>query len=395
MIKLLFTGGGSGGHIYPLIAIIREIKKRYPKDLPQLNLYYLGPHSSSLSLLKKEGVIVNTILSGKLRRYITPSSVFQNILDICIKLPFGFLQSLWYLWSIKPHLIFSKGGYGSIPVIFAAKIFKIPLLIHESDISPGLSTRIAANFAKKIFVSFPDTRNLPKDKIIISGNPIRKEITQGSKIIAKKIFQISDERPILLILGGSQGAQRINEVILNGLTNFLEIFEIIHQCGRKNEKLIKSSLPFLIKKEQQKYYHLFGFLDENRLKHAYKIADLIISRAGAGAIFEIAANGKPSILIPIPESAQDHQRQNAYFYAKIGAAKVIEEQNFKPNFLLEVLRNLFSKPKTLIKMGKNAKKFAKPNAAETIAKYIIQYLPQPLPPHLKGKDVKHPTLPDR
>ena len=152
------------------------------------------------------------------------------------------------------------------------------------------------------------------------------------------------------------------------------MFEIIHQCGKKNEKLIKESIPFLITPEQKKYYHLFGFLNEEQLKNAYRVADLVISRAGAGAIFEIASNGKPSILIPLPESAQNHQRANAYYYAKLGAAKVIEEESFKPHFIVEVLREMFSKPRELMQMGRLAKDFIKKDASFIIASYLLGYL---------------------
>ncbi len=372
--KIVLTGGGTGGHIYPLIAVVKEMKRLSDPSL-DLEFYFLGPPHPELKKLEEQNVLIIPIKSGKLRRYFTFSSIIQNIKDICWNLPLGIFQSYKILKKINPSLIFSKGGYGSIPVIFAAKFLKIPLFVHESDKIASLSTRIASKYANKIFTAFPYTKGIPKEKVIISGNPIRKEIVvEGNKEEGYKMFKIVGKRPIILIIGGSQGAQRINEVIINALPKLLEMFEIIHQCGKKNEKLIKESIPLLITPDQRKYYHLFGFLDEQQMKNAYKVADLIISRAGAGAIFEIASNGKPSILVPLPESAQNHQRANAYYYAKFGGAKVIEEESFKPNFLVQLLREMFSKPKKLMEMGKAAKSFIRKDASLIIAKYLLEYL---------------------
>ncbi|MCD6410697.1 undecaprenyldiphospho-muramoylpentapeptide beta-N-acetylglucosaminyltransferase [bacterium] len=371
--KIVLTGGGTGGHIYPLIALVKEMKKLSPPSL-DLEFYFLGPSHPDLKKLEEENVSIILIRSGKLRRYFNFSAIIQNIKDLFWNIPLGTFQSYKILKNLNPSLIFSKGGYGSIPVILAAKLLKIPLFIHESDKIASLSTRIASKYANKIFVAFSNTKGIAKEKTIFSGNPIRKELTEGNKEDAYKMFNIIGKRPIILIVGGSQGAQRINEVIINALPKLLDMFEIIHQCGKKNEKLIKESIPFLITPEQKKYYHLFGFLNEEQLKNAYRVADLVISRAGAGAIFEIASNGKPSILIPLPESAQNHQRANAYYYAKLGAAKVIEEESFKPHFIVEVLREMFSKPRELMQMGRLAKDFIKKDASFIIASYLLGYL---------------------
>ena len=369
--KIVFTGGGTGGHIFPIIAI----KRALVKQKPDYRFFYLGPIDSYQELLQKEGFIVIPILSGKLRRYLTIEGVFKTFLDL-FKLPIGFLKAFWVLLKIKPNLIFSKGGYGAIPIIFAGSILKIPIFVHEADSIASLSTRISQKFAKKIFISFPKTSglNVPEDKIICSGNPIRKELLTGSKEVGEKIFQITKEKPVILILGGSQGSQRINNVIIKSLKNLLETFEIIHQVGARNFKDIASYYKFFLPKELQKYYHFYGFLNEEQLKHAFKVAHLVISRAGSGAIFEIAANGKASVLIPLQESAQNHQRSNAYQYAQYGAAIVVEEQNFKPNFLIELLKELFSKFSKIKQMEHSAQLFAKPKAADIIAHHIINFL---------------------
>ena len=152
MKKIIFTGGGSGGHIYPIIAIVEELKSIYPKAAPPLKIFYLGPRTNLITDIKKEGIVAKIILSGKLRRYISPFAIIQNIIDVLIRLPIGIIQSFYYLIKIRPNLVFSKGGYGSMPVILVARLFNIPIIIHESDIAPGLSTRIAAKFARKVLV---------------------------------------------------------------------------------------------------------------------------------------------------------------------------------------------------------------------------------------------------
>lgn len=212
--------------------------------------------------------------------------------------------------------------------------------------------------------------------MILVGNPIRREVLEGSKAEGESFFKLSSAKPVVLILGGSQGAQRINDKILEILPNLLENFEVIHQCGEKNFEQVKAESKVMMrgKEDLEKFYHLFPFLKEPELRHAYATADIICSRAGSGSIFEIAAAGKPSILIPLPESAQNHQVKNAYAYQETGASLVLEEANFTPHFFLEKLKSLFSQPETLIEMAKATKEFSKPEAARIIANYLVEFL---------------------
>jgi UDP-N-acetylglucosamine--N-acetylmuramyl-(pentapeptide) pyrophosphoryl-undecaprenol N-acetylglucosamine transferase len=372
-MKIVFTGGGTGGHIFPIIAIARELRRIAANE--KLEIYYLGPKDEfGEVLLSQEGIKVKNILAGKIRRYFNFSSIFQNIFDIVFKIPLGIFQSFGWLLFKNPDLIFSKGGFGSFPVVFSGWILGIPIFLHESDISPGLANRILSKFALEIFISFPNTEYFSPKKIYLVGNPIRKEILEGEKEEARRIFQISGEKKVVLILGGSQGAQRINEKVLEVLPDFLKEFEIIHQCGDKNYNQIKLMTDGLLKEDFKKYYHLFGFLSENQLKLAYAISDLIISRAGSGSIFEIAALAKPSILIPLSEAAQDHQIKNAYAFKESGATIVIEEANLTPRFFLERIKFILQNPKEIEKMSQAAKEFSKPLAAKIIASYISEYL---------------------
>ena len=376
-MKILFTNGGSGGHIFPIIAITREIKKIYRNQ--DLTFHYIGPKDDfGSSLLSKEGIQVKTIMAGKIRRYIGIKSFFQNIIDVLFKIPIGIIQSFWYIFILAPDLIFSKGGYGSIPGVFSGWLLRIPIFLHESDIIAGLANRILSKFSLEIFVSFPaeKTKPFPKEKMISVGNPIRTEILEGKKEEARKSLKLSGIKPVILILGGSQGAQRINDKILQILADLLRNFEVIHQTGSKNFKSVQSESKVVIPKGLEEYYHPFPILEEKTLKNAYAASDFIVSRAGSGSIFEIAALGKPSILIPLPEAAQNHQLKNAYCFAENGASIVIEELNFTPHFFLEKLKYLFSEHQTMREISEKAKNFSKPKAANIIAEYIVEYLKQ-------------------
>ena len=375
-MKILFTGGGTAGHIFPIIALSREIKKINPQE--NFQFFYVGPKDNlAKTLLSREGIILKTIFAGKIRRYLNFKSFFQNIFDILFRVPVGFFQALYYNFVISPDLIFSKGGYGSLPVVLSGWLLLTPIFLHESDVNPGLANRWLSKFSLEIFVSFPveKTGYFSPKKMISVGNPIRNEILKGEKEKAKELLKL-EERPTILILGGSQGSQRINDILLLILPELLLNFELIHQVGQKNFKGIEAEAKTVADAELLKHYHPFPFLDEEKLKLAFAAADMVISRAGSGSIFEISALGKPSILIPLKESAQNHQVKNAYTYSKNGASLVIEEANLSPHFFLERLRSLFSNPEKLKEMEEQARAFSKPQAAKIIAEYIVEYLSQ-------------------
>ncbi|MDP3995898.1 MAG: undecaprenyldiphospho-muramoylpentapeptide beta-N-acetylglucosaminyltransferase [bacterium] len=372
-MKILFTGGGTGGHVVPIIAIARELKKIYKGN--DLQLFFLGPKDRiDSNLLMLEGIKVKNIKAGKLRRYADLKSFFQNLDDIFIKIPIGILQSFFYIFLLSPDLIFSKGGFGSIPGVIASKMLFVPVFLHESDIAPGFANKILRGFALEIFTSFPKTEHFSPKKLILVGNPIRKELFTSSQEEARKFFGIESKKPVILIIGGSQGSQRINDEILEVLPQLLERFEIIHQCGEKSYATIKKEISVIINERLEPFYRLYSFLEELDLRQSYAAADIIIGRAGSGTIFEIAASGKPSILVPLPEAAQNHQLKNAYAYQESGGSMVIEENNFSSHFLLEKLISLFENPSKLKEMSKKAKEFSKPEAGWIIANYLIEYL---------------------
>ncbi len=374
MARILLTGGGTGGHVYPLIAVAEKIKELYPKNSlagQNLELYFLGANGLAKQELPKHGVKTKVIITGKLRRYFS----VHNLIDF-LKMPVGLVQSLWHIFLIMPDVIFSKGGFDSVPVVMVGWLFRIPVIIHESDSIPGLANRISAKFAKKIGLAFKAAFPFfDKQKTALVGNPIRQEIVRvcrsqqtQDKEEARKAFQIEQtDRPVILVIGGSQGAEKINQLILSSLGELVEKYEIIHQCGSNNYEKIKQ----IFQDGLPEHYRLFPFLREKEIARAYLIADLIISRAGAGSIFEISACAKPSIMIPLPESASDHQRQNAFIFAQYGAAIVLEQENLTNRLLLHEIKKILEHPEQKALMSENARKFSILESSQYIAEQII------------------------
>jgi len=355
-MRILFTGGGTGGHIFPIVAV----KETLALD-KEAEFLYVGPDGFAKDIFKKKGIRCKFILAGKLRRYFS----LANFIDL-LKIPVGLIQSLWHVFWFMPDAVFSKGGYGSISVVLVSWFYRIPIIVHESDSVPGLANRILASFAKKIIISFETAKEyFSPEKTILLGNPVREELTQGSREEGKKLFELTLEKPVVLVMGGSQGAQRINEIVLNTLPRLLEKCEIIHVCGEKNYKQIETS-------SQKKLYHLLPFLEEEKLKHAYAVSDIIVSRAGAGGIFEIAATGKPSILLPLSTAASDHQKKNAWALTKIGGAIALEEKNITMNMFLDAVFELIDDPEKARRMGEKAKSFYKPDTNRKIVEEIIK-----------------------
>lgn len=368
-MKILFTGGGTGGHIYPIIAIKSEIEKNVTDK--QIDFFYLGPNSFAKTAFEKENLQSKFILAGKFRRYFS----FANFIDL-LKIPIGLIQSLWHLFRIMPDVVFSKGGYGSFPVVIASWLYRIPVIIHESDSVPGLSNKLLAHFAKRVIVSFPGATEYFSDKkTILLGNPIRKELLKGDEEKAREIFDLISEKPVLLIMGGSQGARRINQLVLNTLPRLLEKCEIIHICGKNNFKFIQEEKEKLLHDsgpDKKGGYHIYPFLKQKKLKHAYAVSSLVISRAGAGGIFEIAAVGKPSILIPLSNSASNHQAKNAQSLTSIGGAISLEEDNLTMNIFLSNIFELIDNPEKAQEMGSKAKSFYKPETNQKVAEEILK-----------------------
>ncbi len=371
-MKILFTGGGTGGHFYPIIAIAEELNNLVKENrLLRPEMYYMSTEPYNEGLLFQNNILFEKVSAGKIRKQMSPQNIFLNILD-AFKTASGMVTALWRVFIIYPDVVFGKGGYASFPALFAARILRIPVIIHESDSSPGKVTAWAGKFAKKIAVSYPEAVKFFKaGRTAYTGNPIRSEITIPLTEGAFKILELTEGIPTVLIIGGSQGSKFINEIVMDSLTQLVEKYQIVHQTGKKNYTIIKETRDVVLLNNPLKdRYKIFDYLNVLNTRAAAGAADLVISRAGS-AIFEIAAWGKASIIIPIPEPTSHDQRTNAYSYARSGAAEVIEEKNLASHVLLSEIDRILTTPGEREKMQSSAKSFARLDSAKIIAKEIL------------------------
>lgn len=368
-MKILLTGGGSGGHFYPIIAIAEALRRKMKENkLLEAKLYYMAPEAYNEEKLLENDITFLPNTAGKYRRYFS----LKNISDI-FKTIGGIISAIFTVFNIYPDVIFGKGGYGSFPALVAGKIFGIPVVIHESDSVPGKVNAWAGKFAKRIAVSFAEAGEyFPNEKVAYTGNPIREEIKTPIKSGAYEFLKLEPNVPIILVLGGSMGASIINETIIGILPELVEKYQIIHQTGKGNFKDTKEMADVILEKNQFKNrYIAFDYLNDLAMKMSAGVASLIISRAGS-TIFEISAWGIPSILIPITESNGDHQRKNAFHYARGGGAEVIEEENLAPHVLLTEVNKIMDDKDKLAKMAENARAWSRGDSADLIADQILE-----------------------
>ncbi len=368
-MKIIFTGGGTGGHFYPIIAVAERVNKIIDKEkILQAKLYYLSDSPYDKEALFENRLIYEEVNAGKMRTYFS----VKNFFDI-FKTMLGALRALTKVFSIYPDVIFGKGGYASFPTLFAARILRIPVIIHESDSAPGRLNKWAGKFAQKIAISFQESAEyFPKEKTAYTGQPIRTEIERPeNKEEALHYWKLESNIPTILILGGSQGAELINNVVLDALPRLVENFQIIHQTGVRNYKMVTERVDVILADNPNKSrYQKIDFLNILQIKMAAGAANIIVSRAGSG-IFEIACWGIPSILIPITNSNEDHQKKNAFNYARAGACSVIEEMNMTANIMMAEIERIMSDKVTWTRMSQSAKSFCKPDAAEKIAQALV------------------------
>lgn len=367
-MRIVLTGGGTGGHFYPIIAVAQAIRKVVKDNkLIEPQMYFLAPAPYNASALYDEGITFKKVSAGKLRL----DDTTKNILDI-FPTAIGMIKALWTMFWIYPDVVFSKGGFGSVPVVFAAKILRIPVIIHESDSSPGRANSWAGKFAQKIAISYPEAAQyFNKEKVAWTGNPIRQEIKMKATEGGYDFLNLSPQYKTILILGGSQGAQRINHAILDILPKLLEKYQIIHQTGAKNFEESRSMAGVSVLDEKMlDRYKPFPYLNNVAMRMSAGVADLIITRGGS-TLFEVAQWQIPAIVIPITETNGDHQRKNAYAYARSGAGIVIEENNLTPTVLIQEIERILETKTISDSMKEGAKKFAKPDAEIAIAQAII------------------------
>ena len=368
-MKILFTGGGTGGHFYPMIAVAQALsdKAKEKKVLPP-KLYYMAPSKYNPRALFDNEIEFVQVPAGKIRRYFS----ILNFTDI-FKTITGIFVALINMFRIYPDVVFGKGGYASFPPLLAARILRIPVIIHESDSSPGRVNKWAAKFAQKIAVSYPEAAQFFKsEKVAFTGNPVRKEIVQPLVNGAREFLNLEEATPVVLILGGSQGAQNINDVVLDAVSELVKKYQVLHQTGRKNFELVKKTAEIVLKDNPNSYrYHPFDYLNDLAMRMSAGVSDIVVSRAGS-AIFEIALWGLPSIIIPLPKEISHDQENNAFSYARTGACAVIEEQNLASHILISEIDRIINNQSIKDKMRQGAKEFSHADASMKIAEVILE-----------------------
>ncbi len=352
MKKIVLTGGGTAGHVTPNIALIPFLKDE------GYEIHYIGSKEGiERQLIEKENIPYYPISSGKLRRYLSAKNI-SDMFRVCK----GVLEAKKIIKKINPDIVFSKGGFVAVPVILGAKLNKIPIVIHESDITPGLTNKISTPYAKAVCTSFPETvKHIKSNNVINTGTPIRKELFLGDREKGLKICNFNDEKPVILVIGGSLGSVKINTEIRKILPEITKDFQVVHMCGKNNleEKLFSL-----------KGYKQFEYIDDE-LKDIFKITDLVISRAGSNSIFEFLSLKIPSLLIPLPLSvSRGDQILNAQSFEKKGFSKVLKEEDLNSETLINNIYDLYkNKDKYISYMEKsNLTNGVKP-VLELIKKY--------------------------
>lgn len=367
-MKILFTGGATGGHFYPIIAIAQALydKTKERKILPP-KLYFMSPTKYNPRALFDNDIEYVQVPAGKVRRYFS----ILNFTDV-FKTAFGIVSAMIKMFRIYPDVVFGKGGYASFPALFAARLLKIPVIIHESDSTPGKVNSWAAKFAEKIAISYPEAAEFfDKNKVAFTGNPVRKEIVEPLSNGAREFLNLEEGTPVILILGGSQGSQNINDVVIDAIGELVKKYQVIHQTGRKNFNLVKETTAIVLKDSQHAYrYHTFDYLNDLAMRMSAGISDIVVSRAGS-TIFEIALWGLPSIIIPLPKEISHDQEKNAFSYARTGACTVIEQQNLSSHILISEIDRIINNQHIKDKMRQGAKEFSHIDASKKIAEVIL------------------------
>ena len=336
MKRIVLTGGGTAGHVTPNIALLPKLREL------GYDIHYIGSYEGiEKKLIEDVNVPYYGIASGKLRRYFDP----KNFSD-----PFrvlkGYGEARKILKKLKPDVVFSKGGFVAVPVVLAAKHLHIPVIIHESDMTPGLANKISLSAATKVCCNFPETMGyIPEGKAVLTGSPIREELLHGNKLAALNLCGFAANKPVILVIGGSLGAVAVNNAVREALPELLKDFQIIHLCGKgKMDESLKDV----------EGYCQFEYI-KNELRNLFALADIVISRAGANAICELLALHKPNLLIPLSANAsRGDQILNARSFERQGFSLVLEEEQLTKETLLAAVKNLYENRTTFINSMKNS-----------------------------------------
>lgn len=351
MKRIVLTGGGTAGHVTPNIALLPRLKEL------DYDIHYIGSYEGIESrLIADYEIPYYGISTGKLRRYFDPKN-FSDPFRV-IK---GFGEARKILKNIKPDVVFSKGGFVSVPVVRAAASLNIPCIIHESDMTPGLANKLCIPVAKKVCCNFPETlQNLPEDKAVLTGSPIREELAKGNKIAGLDFCGFTANKPVIMVIGGSLGAANVNAAVREALPELLKDFQVVHLCGKDKVDNLLLNTPG---------YKQFEYI-KAELKDLFAMADVVISRAGANAICELLALKKPNILIPLCNGSRGDQILNAKSFESQGFSILLEEDDITKTLLVEKVRELYCNRQSYIDTMSNSNQLG---SIETITGLIDEY----------------------
>lgn len=353
MKKIVLTGGGTAGHVTPNIALLPKLKEM------GYEIHYIGSYDGiEKRLIEDFGIPYYGVSTGKFRRYYDP----KNFTDP-FKVLKGLAEAKKILKELKPDVVFSKGGFVSVPVVRAAASLKIPCVLHESDLTPGLANKLCMPVASKICCNFPETKNnIGTDKAVLTGSPIREELLTGDIAAAKKLCGFEEEKPVIMVIGGSQGAMAINDCVRAALPKLLPDFNIIHICGKdKMDNLLLTTSG----------YKQFEYV-KAELKDLFALCDVVISRAGANAICELLALKKPNLLIPLPtKGSRGDQLLNASSFESQGFSLVLREEDLDEDSIVEAVQELFCSRQSFID---NMDKSGQLDPINTICEIIDSYV---------------------
>ncbi|MBC7805692.1 MAG: UDP-N-acetylglucosamine--N-acetylmuramyl-(pentapeptide) pyrophosphoryl-undecaprenol N-acetylglucosamine transferase [Akkermansiaceae bacterium] len=388
-VRILVTGGGTGGHVSPALAVVQTLRKwaETPGAVFSPEFLYLGSETGIESKLAREADIpFRSVATGKLRRSskgILGLVTAANLRD-ALRVPVGIGESFTAVRAFKPDVVLATGGYVSVPPVIAAGFSGVPVLIHEQTVTVGLANKIAGRFAKRIALSFAESiEELPpplRKKAVVTGNPVRSIIFGGNRANAASRygFVIADDAlPCVYVTGGAQGSRIINRAILEVLAELLAFCRIVHQCGKQPEgteqdfdrlAADRAALP----DEMKQRYHVTPFVETSEIGDLFALADLIVGRSGAGTVTEVCALGKPAIFVPLQPASGDEQMRNAQRLVKIGAARVIRQEDCNGMIFLQALRQLLGEPEQLRIMGESSQTLATPGATRDLASELLR-----------------------
>ena len=368
-LRIIVSGGGTGGHIYPALAVATDIERRYGATI----LYIGDADGLETQLVPKAGIKLETIHAGKFLRYWSRETV-----EGLVRVPRGFIEARKLVRAFAPQAVFTSGGYVAVPVGIAARRLNVPVLIHQQDVLPNLANRLLSPFATSISVSFDESLvHFPKAKTQLTGNPVRDEIVKlaGSDLrVHKRSLDFSPAFPLLVVTGGSQGARHINEAVVAALPSLLERFQILHISGQRTySETFEASQPQLqpLTEHVRARYRLVPYL-EKEMPIALAAADAVIARAGAATLAELAILGKPSILVPLPPGfSGSPQESNAAMFQANGSALVVHDQDLTALTLVAAIDDLFAAPQTRINMALSVRTLAHPEATKELADAVV------------------------